>query len=166
MIWDLFRIFLSISALVLPLSTIIWRYKLLKSDDVSNLSNVRNNLNCFNCNEKMYNNLEEYRDLLFNIKPMYLFSLKHNKLSTCKSCNREIKINQINKNWIEYFKIKFKYFTLSDLSDKTIYTLLVTTILLFISVFTGTYKVAIVINNISILMYWGFQMAQNIYMRK
>jgi hypothetical protein len=114
----------------------------------------------------MYNNLEEYRDLLFNIKPMYLFSLKHNKLSTCKSCNREIKINQINKNWIEYFKIKFKYFTLSDLSDKTLHFLLLTTILLFISVFTGTYKVAIVINNISILVDWGFQMAQNIYMRK
>lgn len=157
----------SIVVLLLPIIVSLWRYKIFKNDEMSKLSNIRNNLNCFNCNEKMYSSVEEHLELLgkFNLTPK-IFSLKHNKLSTCKSCNREIKINHINKNRFECIKTKFKYFILSDLSDKTILLVITTNIFIIISIFVGSLKITLFVNNISLLIYWGFQMVQNLYIRK
>lgn len=164
----------SIVVLLMPIIVSLWRYKIFKNGEMSKLSNIRNNINCFNCNEKMYSSAEEHLELLgkFNLTSK-IFSLKHNKLSTCKSCNREIKINHINKNRFECIKTKFKYFILSDLSDKTILLVITTNIFIIISIFvvlmninSSSLKITLFINNISLLIYWGSQMVQNLYIRK
>lgn len=141
----------------------IHKYFLMKGDNMMNLSKVRNNLRCFICNEKMYSNIETHFRIISNSKITHPFSLQHNKLSTCKSCNRDIKLNYLEKNWFQTLKVKFRYFILSDLFDKMIILLAISLIVYFISFLFKLNVIFSIINNSILLIYWTLQLIQNFY---
>ena len=155
--------FVTIAMFVMLIIASVHKYFLIKGDDMMKLSKIRNNLRCFNCNEKMYSDIESHFRIISDSKIIHPFSLHHNKLSTCKTCNRDIKLNYIEKNWIQTLKVKFKYFILSDLLDKMIIVLAISLIIYFISFLFKLNGIFGIINNSILTIYWGLQIIQNFY---
>jgi hypothetical protein len=145
----------------------LFRFYLVKKDILKNLSNVRCNANCYNCGKNLYTNDYEYLVLLSNGLKKSPFSFKKNKISLCKSCNREIKISYLQKK-SSYFKIKFKEFILSDLPDKSIFLIIFTFPLLIGSIIIKGRLSDLIstISNFTVILYWTLILIQNFYILK
>lgn len=144
----------------------IWRAKLLKSNHLTSWNNIKKSLICYSCYANLFETEEEYFAKAFGKKSENLFSLKVNKLSLCKSCNRDSKISYLQgkKNW----KLNFKEFLLSEWVEKTIFILFISVLLIPFAFFDFPIinNVISYINYTIYTFYWGLNLTQTYYISK